>query len=328
MSFKQLTGRQELGHRLGSAIKENRVSHAVLLSGPAGSGKKSWGMALAQAILCLSPTKDGACMKCSSCKLFQSGNHIAFYNLKPASRKIKIEQIRSLRNKFYLSGDKKVCLIDEAEKMTAETASSLLKILEEPPPGLHFILLTGSPELIFDTILSRCQRYNLPPLSCFEIIDLLVKDKDITEERALFFARLSKGLPGYAMQLVDDEEFEKRYNEAKALAVNLSSGQDSAARLLEWASSLAEREDLIEYLELVCLFYHGEMMKKLQLEEEFGLTSLVNESVSEQPVLLGLENAILLINQTVSELTATNVNRRLLLEKMLILMQRRLIACK
>jgi DNA polymerase III subunit delta' len=66
-------------------------------------------------------------------------------------------------------------LIDQAEAMTAETSSSLLKILEEPPPGLTFILLAEQPRAVFDTILSRCQRYTLQPLAYEEVSDYCLR---------------------------------------------------------------------------------------------------------------------------------------------------------
>jgi len=327
MSFKLLAGQHELRHALSGALVDNKMGHAVLLAGPPGIGKKCWGKSLAQAILCPCRSDAEPCGQCNSCLQFSSGNHPDYFTVCPDGRSIKIEQLRSLRRFFYLSGSKKVCLIEQAEMMTAEACSSLLKILEEPPAGLHFILLADQPQLLFDTILSRCRRYNLQPLAQEEIRELLVKQKGIDDEKAQLLARLSGGLPGYALDLEDDSEFKKRYEEAKTLAFNLATSRDSAHQLLSWAAYLADRGDLIAFLELFCLFYRDGLVGRLCRSENMVTWPIQQSAWADRTSLAELENVILLINKTVFELTATNANRRLLLEKMLILIQRRLTAC-
>lgn len=327
MSFDKLVGQSELRSMLQSTLISGRLSHASLISGPSGSGKKSWGRLLSQAILCLDLTSIEPCMQCSSCRRFISGNHSEFFYLKPEGRWIKIEQLRSLRERFYLSGGRKVCLIDDAERMTAETASSLLKILEEPPGDLYFILLVEQPRLLLDTIVSRCQRYTLYPLSIDEIKALLMEERSLSAEKASLLAGISGGLPGYAFQLADDPEFDERFREAKTLAFNLASGCDSARQLLSWALFLSEKDDLVAFLDLICMFYRDGLVQNLCRSRESitipGESSSWIETVSSS----GFEEAVLIINTAVCEINATNVNRRLLLEKMLILLQRRLTQC-
>lgn len=327
MSFSGLTGQQELRYLLSRALVGDKLSHANLLTGPSGSGKKSWGKALSQSVLCSNRNGAEPCMQCSSCRSFLRGNNPDFFFIEPEGSRIKIGQIRSVRESFYLRGSRKVCLIDQAEMMTAEASSSMLKILEEPPAGLFFILLAEQPRLLFDTILSRCQHFRLKPLDRTEIIELLEINKNISVEKADLLARITGGLPGYAYQLADDEAFEERFEEAKTLAYNLSSGCDSAHQLLAWAFSLSEREDLIHFLELVCFFFRDGLIQNLCYMGEESVSpkqaSMWVESVSPA----GLEEAVILINSTIYDMLTTNVNRRLLLEKMLILLQRRLSKC-
>ncbi len=322
-----MAGQEQLRRILTGMLSKESLSHAILLAGPSGSGKKSWGKALAQAVLCLNRSYGEACMGCVSCRQFSSGNHPEYFLIEPDGRKIKIEQVRSLHTSFHLRGVNKVCLISHAEAMTAEASSSLLKILEEPPEGLYFILLAEQPRLLFDTILSRCQRYKLQPLSRDQIQDLLVKKKNLGADKAAFLARLSSGLPGHAFNLADDEDFNKRFEEAKTLVFNLVSGHDSTYHLLSQANSLAEREDLLSFLDLLCIFYRDCLVKLLCRNEEL-LISHVRPTIREivDPAAV-MEEVIRLINSTIYELNATNVNRRLLLEKMLILMQRRFTQC-
>jgi len=328
MSFNLLTGQHELRRALGYMLSENKLSHATLLTGPSGSGKKSWGEGLAQGILCDEPGIEGACMQCASCRLFVSGNHPEYYFIQPTGRSIKIEQIRSLKKSIYLAGDKKVCLIEQAETMTAEACSSLLKILEEPPAGLHFILLAEHPRMLFDTILSRCQAYTLQPLKQEEIEGLLSSKKGLTGEKVSFIARISGGLPGYALELTEDEQLEERFEKAGALADQLNAGSLPANRILSWAENLSERNDLFPFLELLCLFYRDGLIYNLCTEEKFLIyPGPVGKDIGYKASAQTAEEVIILINSVIHELITTNVNRRLLLEKMLILMQRRLKQC-
>ncbi len=320
MSFKNLVGQNELRSLLFSALTENKLSHSVLLTGPSGSGKKSWGRALSMAVLCSCRVAGEPCMECISCRSFLNGNHPDFFELSPDGRNIKIDQIRSLRQKFYLQGSKKVCMINQAEVMTAEASSSLLKLLEDPPDDLHFILLARQPRLLFDTIVSRCQRYVLKPLDCSDITRLLLDKKQLSEEKASLVARISGGLPGYAFELADDEHFEGRFEEVKTLAYNLATGCDSAQQLLSWARYLSDREDLTNFLELLGMIYRDGMIQNLCVEKSMNWFADI-DSVS-------LEDSVMLINSVIYELNNTNVNRRLLLEKLLVLLQRRFSKCQ
>ncbi len=327
MNFNKLIGQSELRSLLHSTLLDGKLSHATLLTGPSGSGKKSWARILAQSILCADESTVEPCETCNSCRNYKSGNHPGLFFIEPDGRRIKIEQLRTIREKFYLSGGKKVCLMDDAEKMTAETASSLLKILEEPPADLYFILIAEEPRFLLDTIVSRCQRYTLYPLRCEEVKELLIKEKEISEEKADLLARISGGLPGRAFQLADDEAFEERFREAKTLAFNIASGCDSVRQLLSWALFLSEKDDIIPFLELVCMIYRDGLVQNLCRSGESIITPEEQSSWIESVKPAAFEEAIFLINDAVCKINDTNANRRLLLERMLILLQRRLTKC-
>ncbi|HSW35582.1 MAG TPA: DNA polymerase III subunit, partial [Candidatus Limnocylindrales bacterium] len=189
MSFELLLGQHELRRAITGALHDGSMSHAILLTGAPGSGKKSWGRALAQVLLCSKNIAAESCLQCDSCRRFSSGNHPDYYLLQPEGRNIKIEQIRALRSRFYLQGTTKVCMIEKAEMMTAESCSSLLKILEDPPSELYFILLSEQPRLLFSTIVSRCQRYHLHPMDTADLKALLLRENEMNPEKAAFLAR-------------------------------------------------------------------------------------------------------------------------------------------
>ncbi len=325
MSIKDLAGQHELKQSLSAALSGDRLSHAILITGSAGSGKKNWGSLLSQAILCPESVGLESCQTCRSCHSFSHHSHPDFFLFKPDGRKIKIEQVRSVRSSFFLQGGKKVCLFEQAEAMTAETASSLLKILEEPPPGLYFILLADKTELLFDTIVSRCQRYVLHPLNEEEIVDLLQRKLNTPLEKAVFIARLSGGLPGYALRIAGDVEFDNILNEAQTLAYKLATGRDSALQLISWAASLVEREDFILLLEMVCLIYRDGLVQNLYQRGEALLNPGQSAKWTETVACSALIDAVLMINITLKKCQNTNANRQLLLESMFIMLQRRLL---
>ncbi|MDY6826257.1 MAG: DNA polymerase III subunit delta' [Bacillota bacterium] len=328
MSFESLVGQPETRVRLSRALMSGKLSHAVLLAGSAGSGKRSWGRALAQAIICRNRGEKGACLNCEDCRLFDNGSHPDYFQIKPEGRAIKIDQIRSLRERFHLRSRVKVCLIEQAETMTGEAASSLLKILEDPPPGLHFILLAEKPRLLHDTILSRCQRYTLQPLGFQDLTEILVSRHNLSHENAAVLARISKGLPGYAAAMAENGIAAEKIEEARTLAVNLVSGKDSARQLLAWAASMAEREDLLTFLELFCLIFRNCLQEKLGRNDDLFTEQGRIVASTDQVTPQCLEDIIILVNDVANQIKTTNVNRRLLLEKMLILTQRRLKRCQ
>ena len=162
-------------------LARERLSHALLLSGPAGIGKLDFAEALASSLLCDQPLADGrACGKCISCTWHASGNHPDFRRVrpeafedplvdaesdKPASSKtdrkkseqIRIDQVRGLESFIQVGSHRgrRVIVIEPAEAMNEATANALLKSLEEPPPGVHFLLVSHAAERLLPTVRSR-----------------------------------------------------------------------------------------------------------------------------------------------------------------------------
>ncbi len=319
-----LIGQEELRRLLTAVLDRGTISHAILLSGPAGSGKKSWGRLLAKTLLCRERTAAEPCLGCQSCLSFNRGNNPGYVNLRPEGKKLKTEQVKAVKEGFYLAGGIKVCLVEDADNMTAEAASSLLKILEDPPAGLTFILLAEKLGKLPDTIVSRCQSYFLRPLAAEELAVFLEQHHGLAAEKAVLVARISGGLPGYALELAVDESLDDRIAEARSLAYNLAVSKNPAHHLLGWAGQLALQEDIFPVLRLLAMIYRDGLLMNLCRSGD-------QLSLREQPLIWlekirpdGLEDAVLLINQAVYEMAATNVNRRLLLEKTLIMLQRRL----
>lgn len=161
-----------------------RLPHALLLRGQEGIGKLDFSMALAHALLCQSPLANGqACGACASCNWLAQSHHPDFRLLSPelesdngddapiattSSRKtqISVSQIRELSTFLELSshqsGGRRIVLVHPAEALNPASANALLKILEEPPTGVIFLLVSHQPQRLLPTILSRCQKIDMP----------------------------------------------------------------------------------------------------------------------------------------------------------------------
>ncbi|MEK6747647.1 MAG: DNA polymerase III subunit delta' [Pseudomonadota bacterium] len=155
--------------RITPSIASGRISHALLLSGPAGVGKALFARLLARSLLCEKPQADGhACGICNSCHLLNVGNHPDILSIEPEedAKIISVDQIRALTGYTMLKpqhGRRRVTVIPQAHLMNTQSANSLLKNLEEPPPHGMFILVTDKLSALLPTVRSRCQRIDFAP---------------------------------------------------------------------------------------------------------------------------------------------------------------------
>ena len=156
-----------------------RLPHALLMSGPPGQGKRDFAETFAARLLCASPDASGfACDACDGCRLRLSGNHPDLLRIVPEadlpdeaqsggkskpSTQIVVDQIRQLREQLGVTAhqsDVRAVIIDPAEAMNQNTANALLKLLEEPPAGTVFLLVSSAPRRLLPTIRSRCQQWH------------------------------------------------------------------------------------------------------------------------------------------------------------------------
>lgn len=148
---------------LQAARQQGRLAHALLLGGPAGTGRGLFGRMLAASLVCEARCPDGtACGQCASCLQFAAGSHPDIFHVEPAEagKAIGVDRVRALIDSLHLTASRqnKVGLIDPADALTTSAANSLLKTLEEPPSGAYLILLSARSGRLPATIRSRCQR--------------------------------------------------------------------------------------------------------------------------------------------------------------------------
>ena len=164
--FDEIIGNEQIKKELERAILENKVSHSYMFVGIEGIGKQIIAKEFARIVLCTNEQEKG-CHQCKSCIEFMSHNHPDFLYLEPDGNSIKIEQIRYLQRKIQekpIISDRKVYIINDADKMTTESQNCLLKTLEEPPEYSTIILIGSNENAFLNTIKSRCMKIAFQPI--------------------------------------------------------------------------------------------------------------------------------------------------------------------
>ena len=210
-TFEEVVGQEHVTQTLRNALRDGRVTHAYLFTGPRGTGKTSTARLLAKAVNCENPEPSlRPCNSCPICLAITGGALLDLIEIDAASNR-GIDEIRDLRDKVHFTPSQarfKVYVIDEVHMLTPEAFNALLKTLEEPPPHVIFVLATTEPHKIPDTVLSRCQRFDFRRIPTYRIVErlsyILEKEGRAAEPAALeMIARSAEGGMRDAISLMD-----------------------------------------------------------------------------------------------------------------------------
>ena len=205
-----VVGHQWAVSLLRRSVISGSVSHAYLFAGLPGVGKMALARALAAALLCQSEGKDGVpCGTCRACRLVTSANHPDLHVVasERVGASLKIDQIRELQRQLALTpveANWRVAILRRFEEATTSAANALLKILEEPPPYVVLVLLTGDVDRLLPTTVSRCQQIPLRPLPVAVVRQALVERWNVESGQADLLAHLSGGRLGWAVRTLGD----------------------------------------------------------------------------------------------------------------------------
>ena len=264
MKFQDIIGQEHMTGHLQNAIRMGKVSHAYIIQGEAGSGKKLLADVFATTLQC----EEGGiepCGHCQSCKQAVSGNHPDIRRVTHEKASISVDDIRLQLNNDILvkpySRPYKVYIIDEAEKMTEQAQNAMLKTIEEPPEYAVILLLTVNAKLLLPTILSRCILLNVRPVARAQVTKLLTERYGIASFMAEVAADFADGVPGKAIAYAQSGEFVELKDEVIKVLRRLSSmpAEEIYKKVKEWAGRKPELPDI---LSLMNLWYRDVLVMK------------------------------------------------------------------
>lgn len=324
--FQDILGNEMVKEHFKRAIENNKISHAYILTGEAGMGRKSIANAFAMTLLCEKGQSE-PCMVCHSCRQVLGGNHpdlIYVTHEKPGS--IGVDDIREQINDTIMirpySSYYKIYIVDEAEKMTVQAQNALLKTIEEPPFYAVIILITTNQEAFLPTILSRCVQLKLKPLKDFTVKSYITEHLKVPEREAEICAAFARGNLGKAIHLASSEEFKELYQKVMVILKNVETMD--ITMLLDCIREMKEQNfDIREILDLMQLWYRDVLMYKvtkdmnlLIFKDEYKLIN----GMGQKKDYAGLEQILAAIDTAKTRLDA-NVNMELVMELLLLTMK-------
>lgn len=238
MSFAAIAGQPAALSTLRNALAVERLAHAYLFVGLSGVGKKRTALALAQALLCPEQAGTG-CEMCATCRAVADGTHPDLNLVAPQAGKttLGIDQVRELQHFLSLQsarGNRKIGVIEDAQVLTPQAQSSLLKIVEEPPGNALLILLSVSAASLSRPLLSRCQQVRFAALPPATVELLLVQQHALSAAEAHALALYSRGSIGRALSLDAGVFTEERRHLLDALEQLEGAPFGRVSELAEW----------------------------------------------------------------------------------------------
>lgn len=291
--FDEVVGQKHILQTLKNAIKENKIAHAYLFSGPRGTGKTSMAKLLAKALNCESnDNTNRPCNCCENCLSINDGSHPDVIELDAASNN-GVDEVRDIIDKVKyapIMGKYKVYIIDEVHMMTPGAFNALLKTLEEPPAHVIFILATTDVHKVLPTIVSRCQRFDFNRVSKTDmkrrIEDILNKEGiDYTNEVVDLISELAEGGMRDALSILD-----------QTIAY---AGKSITVNHIRDIYGIATPKELVNFLKLCNNNDYENVLRTIDEFEEKGLdfvrlTSSLIDIIKDSIIYLNTKNEKLL----------------------------------
>ena len=284
-SFKDVGGHKDILKYISSAVENNRVSHAYILNGERGSGKKMLANLFAMTLLCETGDNE-PCGKCHSCKQAESGNHpdiIRVTHEKPNS--ISVDDIRTQVNNTVdikpYQGPYKVYIIPQADMMTPQAQNAILKTIEEPPSYAVFLLLTENAETLLPTINSRCVMLKLRNIKDTLIKKYLMENLEIPDYKADMCTAFAQGNMGRAIMLANSDHFNEIREEAVQLLKHINEMELNEIVAAVKNISVYKLE-ITDYLDIIMIWYRDVLLYKATKEIDKVVFKDQLQSIKEQ----------------------------------------------
>jgi DNA polymerase-3 subunit gamma/tau len=299
-TFEEVVGQKHVADTLRNALRQGRIAHAYLFTGPRGTGKTSTARILTKAVNCLAPdVDDRPDNTCSICQAINDGSLLDLIEIDAASN-TSVDDVRELRDKVaFAPGEAtyKVYVIDEVHMLSTSAFNALLKTLEEPPAHVIFILATTEPHKIPATVLSRCQRFDFHRISTRDIAGHLaeIAEKEgvrITPEALGIIARSATGSMRDAVSLLD-QITAYGHEEVGADLVRDVLGMVSGAAVSDLTAAMATRDPAKVLGQLHQLIGQGVELSQLVNQMIDHLRTLLLLNVAKDSSLVDLPDALM-----------------------------------
>lgn len=317
--FGAIVGHEQIINHMKNSILQDKVSHAYVLVGEAGAGKKTLANVYAMALQC----EDGGavpCKTCDSCKKANSKNHPdIIYVEHEKSNSIGVDEIRSqvvddVAIRPY-NGRYKIYIISDADKMTPQAQNAILKTIEEPPDYAVFLLLTTNIDALLPTIRSRCVRLDVRPVSDALVKKYLMENMHVPEYEAELETAFAQGNIGKAEQAADTSYFDEMAQ--KILYILKYASKMEVHEWIEALKKISEgKQDIYDQLDIVQVWFRDVLMFKATREVDNLVFKREINSIKEQASQRsyeGIENIIDAADKAKVRLQA-NVNFDLAME--------------
>lgn len=264
-SFKDVVGHRDIINYIKNAVKMDQVSHAYIMNGERGAGKKLLAYLFAMTLLCEERGEE-PCNTCHSCRQAETGNHpdiIRVTHEKPNS--ISVDDIREQVNNTIMikpyQGPYKVYIIDHADLMTPQAQNALLKTIEEPPRYAVIMLLTENAEMLLPTINSRCVMLRLRYIKDKLIKKYLMESLKVPDYKADLCTAFAQGNMGNAIMLANSEHFNEIREEAVHLLRHVHDMELS--EIVQAVNSVtAFKLEITDYLDIIAVWYRDVLLYK------------------------------------------------------------------
>ncbi|MDF0668126.1 MAG: DNA polymerase III subunit delta' [Nitrospira sp.] len=282
MPFTDITGHEQPISLLQASLRNGRLAHAYLFYGEARVGKLMTAVRLAQTLNCEQPAQTEAqdsCGHCRCCLQIAARTHPDYFVIEPDPKattpQIKIEQVREIEHQFVyrpLVGERKICLIDDADRLTIGAANALLKTLEEPPGHTLFILITSRLHALPITVRSRCQALRFTTPARTQVEAALIVKRELPPADARFLAVFADGRIGEALTA---NMADVRARQQECLTLVKPESLKSSATILAASESFAKTDRGAETLawlarwirDLVIVIVDGDQDQILHLDQ-------------------------------------------------------------
>lgn len=273
MSCFDLIGKKNAQESVLMALRSGRLSHAILLTGDKGVGKKTFADFICALLTC--KEQNAPCRECPSCKKVQKGIHPDIYKIYPAgkSETIGVKEIKPIKENLYIKpndAECKIFIIYEADRMNKYAQNAMLKMIEEPPEDSYFIFTLKNSSSLLSTVRSRTVSYNLAPATVNEALSVLKKRFENIDEKTLSnAAELSRGNIGLGIEIVENPKLKELYDDVLSISKTLFD-KDRALLTLCLGPYSSDKNACVKLAEIL----------KLTFRDAVSVSSGNNESLS------------------------------------------------